>query len=111
MNKIARLMTEVNADKYGINMAIYEMTPTLHGAPVIAVTTTEKFKQILEIENEDVNNYSSMLTENKYKTIILPGFALQDGVLIDKTLGHFLNTSVEEYFAEEGYVVIDIPFD
>jgi len=99
--KIARLI-KVNAP-----MKMYEMTPHFYGAAVIAVTTGQNFINLIRMYGEDVSEYDQ-IKGNETKTMILPGIDLGEGIAISKGLGAFVEGTLEEALAEEGYVILDI---
>jgi len=101
--KIARLMTEVNAP-----MKVYEMTPRYYGAALIAVTTGSKFLQMLKDDGDIDAEFEDSVKGNEHKLLILPGMDVGRGVIIHKSVGHFIDGTIEDTLSEEGYVILDL---
>jgi hypothetical protein len=99
--KIARLM------KVDAPMKMYEMTPSYYGAAIIAVTTGQNFLDLIKMYGDDVSDYDQV-QGNESKVMILPGIDLGEGVAISKGMGAFVEGTIEEALAEEGYVILDI---
>ena len=101
--KIARVMNEVVAP-----MKIYQMSPAFYGAALIAVTTGKEYIKMLKQDGEVDVEFTEMAKNNEHKILILPGIDLGEGIAITKSMGHFIEGTLEETLAEEGYVIMDI---
>lgn len=87
---------------------VYRMIPEFHGASIIAVTTIEKFAQVLELYNQ-TDEFKEFLDKNpdKSKVLLFPGVELPIGIAINQGLGALLDHSFEIEMLNEGYLIVE----
>lgn len=103
-----KIAEKINSEITPSPFPVYRMIPEFHGAGIIAVTTIEKFAQILELYNE-TDGFEEFLDKNpdKSKVLIFPGVELPSGVAIHKGRGAVLEHSFETEMTNEGYLIVE----
>lgn len=104
----SKIAERINDEITSSPFAVYRMIPEYHGAGIIAVTTIEKFADVMGLYNEtkEIQEFLDKQPD-KQKIMILPGIELPIGVAINKARGAVIDTSFEEEVMSQGYVIVD----